>query len=121
MRISSARRVVAATALLALGLLTAAPVQAQQSGRYHGQCRKLTKQISHFQDVAGMAIDRNDMMWLASTAAHIERLRDRRSRLCPQYDRMVERIRTEEFWRDTYALTIAGAKAAMSYFTMGAY
>jgi hypothetical protein len=111
-------------AWLGLGLvivLWAALPSAAQADRYHGQCRKLTRQISRYQDVADMARARENQMWLASTAAHIERLRDRRSRLCPQYDAMVERIRTEEFWRDTYALTIAGAKTAIRYFTFGMY
>jgi len=105
---------------IGVGLWLALP-GAAQAGRYNGQCGKLTRQISHYQDVSDMARERNDELWLASTAAHIERLRDRRSRLCPEYDRLVARVRTEEFWRDTYALTIAGAKTAMRYFTFGMY
>ena len=101
-------------------LIGALPADAQQ-GRYNGHCSRLTRQVSHFQDVADRARERDDELWLASTAAHIERLRDRRSRLCPEYDRFVARVRTEEFWRQTYALTIAGAKSAMRYFTFGAY
>ena len=119
-----ARRASACAGLLLGALLCAAlprPADAQQAGRYHGQCRKLTKQISRYQDVADMARARDNEMWLASTAAHIERLRDRRSRLCPQYDAFLEQVRTEEFWRQTYALTIAGAKAAARYFTFGMY
>lgn len=102
-------------------VLWVAMPSAAQAGGYHGQCAKLTRQISHFQDVSDMARERDNQLWLASTAAHIERLRDRRSRLCPEYDQLVERMRTEEFWRDTYALTIAGAKTAMRYFTFGMY
>ena len=101
-------------------LVVALPASAQQ-GRYNGHCSRLTRQISHFQDVADMARARDDERWLAATAAHIESLRDRRSRLCPEYDRFVERVRTEEFWRDTYALTIAGARTALRYFTFGMY
>jgi len=101
-------------------MLVAGPAAAQD-GKYNGQCHKLTRQISRYQDVADMARSRQNQMWLASTAAHIERLRDRRTRLCPQYDRFVEKVRTQEFWRDTYALTIAGAKTAMQYFTFGMY
>jgi TolA-binding protein len=115
------RRSIAGSALLIGFALCVAAPSAAQNGHYNGQCRKMTRQISHFQDVADMARARDDEMWLASTAAHIERLRDRRSRLCPQYDQFVERVRTEEFWRDTYALTIAGAKTAMRYFTFGMY
>ena len=115
-------RISLAAALAGLLLITAAPVAAQDHlGRYNGQCRKLTKQISRYQDVADMARERQNQMWLASTAAHIERLRDRRSRLCPQYDEFLVKLRNEEFWRETYALTIAGAKAAARYFTFGTY
>ena len=110
------------SSLLACVMLAGAvPADAQQQGRYNGHCSRLTRQISHFHDVADRARERDDQLWLASTAAHIERLRDRRSRLCPEYDRFVARVRTEEFWRETYALTISGAKTAMRYFTFGAY
>ena len=111
-------------AWLGLGIgvvLWVALPSAAQAGAYNGQCAKLTRQISHFQDVSDMARDRDDELWLASTAAHIERLRDRRSRLCPEYDQLVARMRSQEFWRETYALTLAGAKAAMRYFTFGMY
>jgi len=101
--------------------MTALPAAGQQQSAYNGHCSRLTRQITHYQEVADRARERDDEMWLASTAAQIERLRDRRSRLCPEYDRFVERVRTAEFWRRTYDLTIAGAKTAMRYFTFGMY
>jgi hypothetical protein len=120
MRGRSPRVLVAPLLFAVLLVLVAAPGAAQQ-GHYNAHCRKLTRQIGHFQDVADTARSRDNEMWLSSTVGHIERLRDRRSRLCPEYDRFAERVRTEEFWRDTYALTIAGAKTAMRYFTFGMY
>jgi len=105
---------------LALMFVLAAPAAAQP-GRYNAHCRKISRQISTFQDTADRARSRDNQLWLASTAAHIERLRDRRSRLCPEYDRFVERVRTEEFWRQTYALTKLGAQTAIRYFTFGMY
>jgi len=99
----------------------AGPRAEAQEGRYNGHCSRLTRQISQFEGVADRAREREDSLWLASTAAHLERLHDRRSRLCPEYDRFVERARTEQFWRETYALTLSGAKAAMRYFTFGMY
>ena len=110
------------SALLTCALLvTALPAAGQQQGSYNAHCSRLTRQISHFEGVADRARARDNEMWLASTAAHIERLRDRRSRLCPEYDRFVARVRNAEFWRRTYDLTISGAKTAMRYFTFGTY
>ena len=63
-------------------LIGALPADAQQ-GRYNGHCSRLTRQVSHFQDVADRARERDDELWLASTAAHIERLRDRRRGCVP--------------------------------------
>jgi len=112
------RAVVIGLACVAFG--SGLPAKAQQ-GQYNGHCSRLTRQISQFEDVADRARERKNELWLASTVAHLERLHDRRSRLCPEYDRFVERVRTEQFWRETYALTLSGAKAAMRYFTFGVY
>ena len=121
MRARSIRALVVAPLLFVVLLVLVAAPSAAQPGHYNGHCRKLTRQIGRYQDDADRARSRDNELWLASTVAHIELLRDRRSRLCPEYDQFVERVRTEEFWRDTYALTIAGAKTAMRYFTFGMY
>ena len=116
-------RVIAIAAIVgfAVSVSLALPASAQDRGNYNAHCRKLTKQIAQYQDVEGMARERGNAMWEASTRDQIDRLQARRSRLCPEYDAMVERVATEEFWRDTYALTIAGARTALRYFTFGMY
>ena len=47
-------------------------------------CKVIAKQIAHFQDVAQMAEDRGDELWLQGTEAHIENLRLQQARKCPQ-------------------------------------
>jgi len=63
--------------------LLAAPAAAVSA--HKSQCRRLTRQIGNFEDVAERAADRGNRLWLNSTLQHIERLSERRVRLCPEY------------------------------------
>ena len=82
------------------------------------ECRRITRQLTHFVDVAEMADSRGDHMWLASTLDHMDRLKERRVRLCPEYE--------EPNWAAIYAkairdLAVKAGKAALTYMTFGAY
>ena len=107
------RRSLAAVLLLLLAPLAAGsePVVVP-AGQVHGECKRLTKQIARYQDVAKMAHDRGDELWEASTKQHVKRLSDRRERRCP------ELVKQE---KDEQAIKIArliknAAKAAATYF-----
>ncbi|MEE3331844.1 MAG: hypothetical protein VX246_13335 [Myxococcota bacterium] len=95
--------------------------QADPTPRYNAQCKKLTRQIERYEGVADMARERGDDPWLEGTLAHIERLDQRRSRLCPAYDQSVLAAANAKFWKDTYALTKQIAQGAARYFTFGMY
>lgn len=111
----------------ALGLLAPLPSSAQtastpsQQSSYAAHCRTLTKQIAHFEGVADMARDRDDDLWEASTEAHIERLTNRRSQLCPEYDRRTLAAANAQFWSDVYQVMKIGAQGALRYLTFGAF
>jgi hypothetical protein len=83
------RRLLVLVCLLLLAPLAPLPAAADaqpQLGHYpHRDCRRLTRQIAHYADVADVARSRNDELWEDHTLAHISRLSDRRARLCPQY------------------------------------
>ena len=113
---------VAVTALVA-GLWLSAPLaaQADPTPRYNAHCKRLTRQIHRYEDVADMARSRGDEMWEAGTEAHLDRLEARRDRLCPAYAEGLAKAVTAQFWKDTYELTKQAAKAAARYFTFGAY
>ena len=51
----------------------------------HRDCRRLTRQIAHYADVADMARARDNEVWEEHTIDHIGRLSERRAKLCPQY------------------------------------
>ena len=104
-------------ALVALVLLV--PLAAS-AGRNTGECRRMTKQIAHFEDVADLADARNDDLWENSTRSHIARLAERRERLCPdQYG--PDRNFAAKSAAVTMAFLKAAGKAALKFFTFGAY
>lgn len=85
---------------------------------HRGECRKITRQIAHFNDVAGTARSRGDGRWLGATNDHIRRLSMRRSRLCPgSYSPPPEYQWMADFQR---VAKVAG-QAALRYFTFGWY
>jgi hypothetical protein len=97
-------------------VLVASPALAVPS---HGaECRRITRQVGHFVQVAEMADDRGDQRWLQGTLAHIDRLKERRVRLCPEYE--------EPNWAMIYAKAAAelakkAGMVALQVFTFGAY
>ncbi len=101
--------------LCLLFVLAAGPAAAVSN---KAECRRLTRQIDHFEDVAQMAADRRDELWLNGTLEHIDRLAGRRVELCPEY--------AEPDYAAIYAKWFAdlvkkAGKAFLSYMTFGAY
>lgn len=97
-------------------LLAAPPAFAVPSNK--AECRRITRQVAHFVDVAEMADSRGDELWLESTLDHIDRLKERRVKLCPEWE--------EPNWAEIYAREFAellkkAGKAALTYLTFGAY
>ncbi len=97
-------------------VLAAGPVLAVPSHR--AECRRITRQVVHFLEVAEMADGRGDQVWLSGTLQHIDRLKQRRVRLCPEYE--------EPNWVRIYAKAAAefvkkAGKVALQVFTFGAY
>ena len=94
---------------------------AGEKGNYRGQCRKLTKQIDHFEgSILPLAISRGNRAWETATNEQINRLWNRRADLCPAYGaertmlaRAADRVR-----RFNKMVALAG-RAALAYFTGG--
>ena len=118
-----------ATGTLVLALLVAPMALAEgekrlasESGLYRGECRRLTKQITHFEEtVLPMAIERGNRSWEKATNAQIERLWNRRADLCPEYgaERTFLKKAADQTRRFNKLLAQAG-RAAAAYFTGGA-
>ena len=101
--------------LAPLALPVAADAQPQMGHYPHKDCRRLTRQIAHYADVADMARSRDDDLWEQHTLGHISRLSDRRARLCPQY---AEKPAGEEL-RKMLELLRDAAKIASKLYTWG--
>lgn len=112
------RRLLALVCLLLLVPL-ALPAAADQNpsiGHYpHTDCRRLTRQIARYADVADMARERHDDLWREHTLDHISRLSERRARLCPQY---AEKPAGEEL-RKMLVMLRDAAKIAAKLYTWG--
>ena len=83
------------------------------------QCRTLTKQIAHFETVVDRARERDDELWEQGTLKHIDDLATRRARLCPKYARRDNAAK--RFAQETGRLLKVAGKAAVRYFTFGAF
>ncbi len=107
----------AALLALALMLLPAAAI----AEKVRGECRKITRQIAHYQDVVQMAQGREDELWEASTIRHIQRLGERRARLCPEYaKRLEERGKARRFAKATGEMIKTAGQMFLKYLTFGA-
>ena len=52
-------------------------------GRHNGECKRITRQIQHYAEVADRAKERGDPNWEQGTLDHIADLSTRRAQLCP--------------------------------------
>jgi hypothetical protein len=107
-------------ALLALWVAEsagAAAVEGVQRGRYTSQCKRLTRQIGHYESVAQTAKARGDRLWFNGTVAHMQRLADRRARLCPEERPNYVLMMTKWFGKTAKA----AGRSFVKYLTFGAY
>lgn len=113
-----------ASAVLFAGLAqstAASSPEAGERGSYRGQCRRLTRQIQHFEgDVLPRASARGDQAWAEATRQHVERLWHRRADLCPKYgaERTMLRRLADRTRRFNQFLARAG-RAAAAFFSGG--
>jgi len=107
-----------AAAALAIALAPAAA----DAARVTSECKRLTRQILHFDGVVERARERDDELWEAETRRHIGRLAERRARLCPEYaearEKEESRARTA---RNTARFFKAAGEVALRFFTLGAF
>jgi hypothetical protein len=94
---------------------------AGERGNYRGQCRKLTRQIDHYENtVLPMAIERGNRAWEDATNDQVERLWNRRADLCPKYG--AERsllLKARDQARRFNKFVAQAARAAAAYFSGG--
>jgi hypothetical protein len=82
-------------------------------GKHNGECKRITRQIAHYAEVADMAKERGNESWQEGTLDQIGRLSERRAQLCPA-------IYAEKPIGQELAKILKGAaKIAMKLFTMG--
>jgi len=82
-------------------------------GRHNGECKRITRQIAHYAEVADMAKDRGDANWEEGTLDHIARLSERRAQLCPTL------YAQKPIGQELAKILKGAAKIAMKLFTMG--
>ena len=97
-------------------VLAAEPVLAVRS--HQAECRRITRQLVHLVSVAEMADSRGDGLWRQSTLNHIDQLKQRRVRLCPEWK--------EPNWAMIYAkmaaeMAVKAGKVALQVLTFGTY
>ena len=105
---------------LATASLASSP-EAGARGRYRGECRRLTKQIEHYQGtILPMAIERHNSGWEQATKEQVERLWQRRADLCPAYgaERTMMARAADRARRFNEFLVTAG-RAAATFFSGG--
>ena len=107
-------------AWLAPTALASSP-EAGERGRYRAECRRLTKQIDHYEGtVIPMAIERGNRSWEQATEAQIERLWHRRADLCPAYGaQRTAMAKAADEIRKFNKLIAAAGRAAATYFSGG--
>ena len=97
----------------------AAATSAGDVAPIHRTCKRIDKQIRHYEDVSEMALERRDWRWYDANQSHVQRLTDRRVKICPE---QVAEERREYFRRGAEAareLVKLASNAAIRYFTAG--
>jgi hypothetical protein len=82
-------------------------------------CRRMTRQIAHFEGtVLPMAKGRGNALWADSTNAHIDRLKNHRADVCPEWGKQRKAlIKAKKEWDQMKAYAKIAAKYALKYFT----
>lgn len=119
-RIGSAVLFVALALVLATASSASSP-EAGDRGNYRGQCRRLTKQINHYEyQILPMAIERGNRTWEKATNEQVERLWHRRADLCPAYGKeRTMMAKAADRARKFNKLLATAARAAATYFSGG--
>jgi hypothetical protein len=82
-------------------------------GRHTGECKRITRQIAKYAEVADRAKARGDERWQEGTLDHIARLSTRRAQLCPTL------YAQKPIGQELAKILKGAAKIAMKLFTMG--
>lgn len=119
-RVSCFFLVSAAICLLA-GSANASSPEAGERGRYRAECRRLTKQINHYENtILPMAIERRNAGWERATNEQVERLWHRRADLCPKYGKQRTMMaKAADQARKINKLIVTAGRAAATYFSGG--
>lgn len=118
---SSVRARFATTRLLAAAFVALACLLASgtaEAALNSSKCRRLTRQINQYEGVAEMAAARGDKLWFQGTMNHIQRLSDRRIRMCPQFDQPTQAERMAQWLKE---IAHVAAKGFIRYMTFGIY
>lgn len=105
------RSALACVLALAIGLSVLMPTTAS-AGTV--ECRRLTRRIEHFTGMAERARELDNEMWEERTEQHLDLLTARRAAHCPEY------AKDDSAMRALAALMKLAARAALTYFTLGA-
>ena len=98
----------------------ALPAEANDPPIYR-TCKRLDKQIAHYQGVADTAHKRRDFRWWDASRAHVKRLQARRPKICPEQVAAEKRryfLRGAQAARDAVKLA---SEVAIRYFTAGGW
>ena len=88
---------------------------ASAASQYRNQCYSLTRQIDRYTDMLERAQRLDNEMWVERTGDHVGRLVQKRAALCPEH------AKDDSTMRAFAALVKLGARAALAYFTFGAF
>jgi len=118
---SRAALAAAAAALLLPGLSLATTEQGAEPPRQKGspaECARLHKQIAYFEGMVERAEALDNELWAERTEQHVELLRDQQRERCP--DDAADSAAKAALVAFANLLKAAG-KAALTYFTFGAF
>lgn len=82
-------------------------------GKHNGECKRITRQITKYAQVADRAKERGNENWEQGTLDHIARLSTRRAQLCPTL------YAQKPIGQELAKILKGAAKIAMKLFTMG--
>ncbi|MGH0036700.1 MAG: hypothetical protein ACQGVK_16880 [Myxococcota bacterium] len=108
-------------AALLAGSLLLVPASAAVAEEHYRECKKITRQMTHYEGVVEMARERDNALWENATLDHIQRLADRRRRLCPEMVTELEKSKARKVMEDSAEVLKSAGKVALRVFTFGAY
>ena len=100
------------TLMLAVGFVLLLPAAAQAGP---AECARLRRQVDHYSGMVDRAEVLGNQMWAERTQQHVDLLRARQSQSCP------EDVPVDKTGEAIAALMKLAGKAALTYFTFGAF